>query len=120
QHVWAHFGNGELACYDFDGHKSWSLNLSEKFGPYTIWWGHGNSPCLAGDVIVSVCMQDPKDGGQSYVVAHDKRTGKERWQVKRDTGAKLEWADSYTTPLLCKIDGREQLVVHGGNVLDAY
>jgi outer membrane protein assembly factor BamB len=120
KHVWVHFGNGDLACYDFAGTKRWAVNLIERFGPYTIWWGHANSPVLVGDVLVSVCMQDPKGGGRSYLVAHDKETGKERWFVERDTGAKEEPADAYTTPVLYRHGGRMELIVFGGNVLDAY
>ena len=120
QHVWVHFGNGDLACYDFAGKRVWSHNLTDRFGIYTIWWGHSNTPCLVGDLLITVCMQDPKGGGQSYLVAHDKLTGKEKWVVKRDTGAKAEPADSYTTPVLYRHDGRVDLIVFGGNVLDAY
>jgi outer membrane protein assembly factor BamB len=120
RHVWAHFGTGDLACYDFAGRRVWSVNLARRFGPYTIWWGHANSPCLAGDVLISVCLQDPKGGGQSYVVAHDKATGQERWFVRRDTGAKEEPADAYTTPVLVRQGGRLAVIVFGGNVLDAY
>jgi outer membrane protein assembly factor BamB len=120
RHVWVHFGNGELACYDFAGAQVWRMNLTERFGPYTIWWGHANSPVLAGDLLICACMQDPKEGGQSYVVALDKETGQERWFVRRDTGAKSEPADSYTTPVLHRHDGKDELIVFGGNVLDAY
>jgi len=119
KHVWVHFGNGDLACYDFAGKQIWSLNLTKKFGPYSIWWGHGNSPVLFENLLISVCMQDPK-GGQSYVVAHDKLTGDEKWLVKRDTGAASEPADSYTTPIFYRHDGRTEMIVLGGNVLDAY
>jgi outer membrane protein assembly factor BamB len=118
--VWAHFGNGDLACYDFAGERRWALNLAHRYGAYSIWWGHANSPCLAGDVLVSVCIQDPAGGGKSYVVAHDKETGKERWVVTRDTGATSEPADSYTTPIYRRQGGRAEVIVFGGNVLDAY
>jgi outer membrane protein assembly factor BamB len=120
KHVWVHFGTGDLACYDFDGAKIWAQNLAEKYGFYSIWWGHANSPLLVGDLLISVCMQDPKAGGKSYVLAQDKTTGKEKWLVTRDTGAKGEPADSYTTPLLHHNKGRTELIVFGGNVLDAY
>ena len=120
RHVWVHFGTGVTACYDYGGKRLWMHNLTERFGPYTIWWGHANSPVLVDDLLISVCMQDPKDGGQSYVVAHDKTTGKERWQVKRDTGATSEPADSYTTPILFQNQGRTEVIILGGNVLDAY
>jgi outer membrane protein assembly factor BamB len=120
KHVWVHYGNGDLACYDFAGERVWGFNLTDRLGKYTIWWGHANSPCLAGDLLISVCIQDPKGGGQSYLVAHDKRTGEEKWRVPRDTGAKSEPADAYTTPLLYRQGGRLELIVFGGNVLDAY
>ena len=54
RHVWVHFGNGDLACYDFAGERVWSKNLTDRFGPYSIWWGHANSPCLVGDLLISV------------------------------------------------------------------
>jgi len=118
--VWAHFGNGDLACYDFAGKRIWGLNFKKELGPYSIWWGHANSPLIVGDLLISVCMQDPEGGGQSYVVAHDKRTGKQRWFAKRDTAAVKEPGDSYTTPLLYRHEGRTEVIVFGGNVLDAY
>jgi outer membrane protein assembly factor BamB len=120
KHVWVHFGNGDLACYDFAGEKVWAANLAKSYGIYSIWWGHANSPILFGDLLINVCIQDPKDGGKSYVVALDKLTGKEVWFKLRDTGAKGEPADSYTTPLLLHAKDHAELIVFGGNVLDAY
>jgi outer membrane protein assembly factor BamB len=120
KHVWVHFGNGDLACYDFAGKKVWAKNMSKAYGPYSIWWGHANSPFLYGDLLINVCMQDPQGGGQSYVVALDKATGAQKWFVERDTGASSEPADAYTTPLLFHNQGRDELIVFGGNVLDAY
>jgi outer membrane protein assembly factor BamB len=120
KYVWVHFGNGELACYDFAGTLVWLRDLTKDYGFYSIWWGHANSPLLVDDLLISACMQDPKDGGKSYLVAMDKLTGKERWFKSRDTGAKAEPADSYTTPLLSRRQGRTELIVFGGNVLDAY
>jgi outer membrane protein assembly factor BamB len=120
RHVWFHFSNGDLLCCDFAGKKIWSINLIERHGPYSIWWGHSNSPVLVGDLIICTCSQDPLLGGKSYVVAFDKMTGKQKWYVSRDTGASGEPADSYTTPLLFKNNDRTELIIFGGNVLDAY
>src|SRR5262249_37408115 len=93
---------------------------AQRYGAYTIWWGHANSPLLAGDVLVSICIQDPAGGGKSYVVAHDKMTGKERWLVRRETGATSEPADSYTTPILYRNGTHTEVIGVGGNVLDGY
>jgi outer membrane protein assembly factor BamB len=124
--VIVHFGNGDLAAYDFDGKKLWGRNLQDEFGPYTIWWGHANSPVLVGDLVISVCMQDSctdlPDGkpAASYVVAHDKRTGKLKWKTPRPTEAKAESCDSYTTPLVWHHGPETELIVMGGQILDGY
>ena len=80
QRVVVHFGNGDLAAYDFDGNQLWQRNLQKDYGDYTIWWGHANSPVLCGDLVISICIQDscadlPGKPSPSYVVAHDLRTG---------------------------------------------
>jgi outer membrane protein assembly factor BamB len=125
QRVVVHFGNGDLAAYDFAGNRLWRRNLQDDHGRYTIWWGHANSPILCGDLVISVCIQDSlvdlgKPASPSYVVAHDARTGAQRWKTPRMTAATAEPCDSYTTPLLWQRAGRQEVVVMGGLVLDAY
>ncbi|HVA46910.1 MAG TPA: PQQ-binding-like beta-propeller repeat protein [Pirellulales bacterium] len=123
--VVVHFGNGELAAYDFEGRQLWRHNLQDEYGAYSIWWGHANSPVLVGDLVISACMQDPLDdlGGRdadSYLVAHDKQSGEVKWKSRRKTGAHAEEGDSYTTPLVCQTPQGPQLVVMGANELDGY
>jgi outer membrane protein assembly factor BamB len=125
QRVVVHFGNGDLAAFDFDGKELWKRNLAQDYGDYSIWWGHANSPVLVGGNVISVCMQDSladlrPSAVESYLVAHDVRDGHVRWKVPRMTGAPAEQGDAYTTPLLLKIGDVQQLVVMGGNQLDAY
>ena len=120
-----HFGNGDLAAFDFAGNALWHRNLQEDYGAYTIWWGHANSPVLYRNLVISACMQDSLADlsdrqAASYLVAHDLTTGKEVWKSQRMTGAKAEEGDAYTTPVLVEVDGRKQLIVMGGNSLDAY
>jgi outer membrane protein assembly factor BamB len=125
QRVIVHFGNGDLASYTFDGRQEWKRNLASDYGHYTIWWGHANSPIIVGDAVISVCMQDSLEGvskelSPSYIVAHDKRTGKELWKTMRMTHADAEQCDSYTTPILATVSGRTEMIVMGGNEVDAY
>ena len=120
KHVWVTFGNGAIACYTADGAKVWDLNLLKDYGPLSIWWGHGSSPVIFKDLLITNVIQDPAGSGPSYVVAHDKLTGKKKWLTPRVTGAKGEPGDSYTTPLLHTHDGQTDLILFGGNVLDAY
>lgn len=130
--VVVHFGNGDLIALDFAGEIVWKRNLQDDYGPYSIWWGHANSPVLYGDTIISVCMQDTLEGSASfsgkpaanYVVAHELATGKLRWFTERKTVAQSEQCDSYTTPVFHKttIAGRPgvEMIIMGGNQLDAY
>lgn len=123
--VVAHFGNGLLVCYDFDGNELWKRNLQDDHGPYTNWWGRASSPVIYRGSVISVCMQDSladldRPEAASYVVSHDLRDGHVRWFRERPTGAKGEEGDAYTTPLLHEANGFAQLIVWGGNQLDAY
>ena len=104
--VVVHFGNGDLAAYDFDGKQLWHRNLQKDYGDYTIWWGHANSPVLYEDLVISICIQDscadlPGKPSPSYVVAHDMRTGQEAMEDDaHDRAPRAKSCDSYTTPLL--------------------
>lgn len=125
ERVYVHFGNGDLAAFDFDGKELWKRNLQEEHGQYTIWWGHANSPVLHGNLVISVCMQDSLADlngktSDSYLVAHDQLTGKEVWKTLRNTGASSEPCDSYVTPVFHATPTGPELVVMGGTVLDAY
>jgi outer membrane protein assembly factor BamB len=120
-----HYGNGDLTAFDFAGKQLWQRNLQKEHGQYTIWWGHANSPVLWKDLVISVCMQDSladlqKEPATSYLVAHDKRTGQQKWKTPRMTGSSAEDCDSYTTPLLRRTDKGEELIIVGANQIDAY
>ncbi len=123
--VVAHFGNGDLAAYDYSGRQLWKRNLQVDYGKYTNWYGHANSPVIYADMVISVCMQDSladlqDEPAESYLVAHDLATGKLRWKTPRMTDASAEECDAYTTPVLFSAEGQPRLVVMGGNQLDAY
>jgi outer membrane protein assembly factor BamB len=123
--VVAHFGNGLLAAYDFAGRLLWQRDLQQDYGAYTVWWGHANSPILYQDLVISVCMQDtcadlPGKPSPSYVVAHDKRSGREVWMTPRPSTSSREYSDSYTTPIIAASAHGPWLLVAGAETLDAY
>ncbi len=68
--------------------------------------GEGSSPALSGDTLVIVVDQET----QSYVVAIDKRTGKEIWKQDRDEPS------NWTTPRIFTHAGRRQVVINGATV----
>ncbi|MCL2304297.1 MAG: PQQ-binding-like beta-propeller repeat protein [Planctomycetaceae bacterium] len=124
--ILAHFGTGDLAAFDWNGSLLWKTNLQETFGDFMIWWGHANTPLLCGNLVIVPVMQDDlrdlpnKEPVESYLVAYDKNTGKQVWKVLRNTGSKNEYNDSYTSPVLWTHEGRVEMLVLGGETLDAY
>ncbi|MSR31429.1 MAG: serine/threonine protein kinase [Gemmataceae bacterium] len=125
KHVIFLFGNGLAVCANLEGKVVWEKNLQEEYGVFTIWWGFANSPVLFNDLVILTVMQDSLDDlegakAESYLVAYGIQDGKLRWKTPRNTGAKAESCDSYTTPLLRKNQEGMELIVMGGNQLDAY
>jgi len=123
--VVVHFGNGDLAAFDFDGNRLWQRNLQSDFGKYSIWWGHANSPVLHADLVISICLQDScrdflEEPISSYVVAHDVQTGELRWKTLRMTDTTGEPCDAYTTPVFWQHGQQREMLVMGGQMIDAY
>jgi outer membrane protein assembly factor BamB len=125
QTVVTHFGNGLLVALDFDGNELWRHNLQDEYGPFSVWWGRANSPIIYQDLVITPVMQDPcrdlaGEPSPGYVVAHELKTGEVRWRVTRSSSANFEAGDSYTTPLLHKVDGRTEMILMGSEMLNAY
>jgi outer membrane protein assembly factor BamB len=109
--VFALFGTGQLAALDRDGAIVWQRHLGNEYAPFDIQWGHGSSPIVYGDTVILLCDHPTA----SYLVALDKRTGKERWKADRGKGR-----SSYSTPLVVSTAGGDELIVNSSERLDAY
>lgn len=107
----AWFGDGQLVALDLDGGLLWKRNLAAENSPFELRWGHGSSPVLSGDLLFLLCDHDPA----AYLLAVDKRTGKDVWKVDRGSGLR-----SYSTPLVVDAGGRRELVVSSNPRVDAY
>jgi hypothetical protein len=82
QHVYAWFGSAGLYCYALDGTERWHKAL----GAQNHIWGNAASPVLYEDL----CLLNFGPGEPSFLLALDKKTGKERWRVAEpnaDSGA---------------------------------
>src|SRR4029077_20804181 len=89
QRVYAAFGDGSFVAVNFDGTTAWKNRDYKFYGQH----GLGTSPILYGDLLImardgSSEGEDKKLGwqkpwDQSYLVALDTKTGKERWKGKR-------------------------------------
>ena len=110
QHVIASFESRGLFCYDLNGTLVWQKDLGDK--KMRNEFGEGSTPALHGDSVVVVW--DHFVPGESFIVALDKRTGAERWRVKRDE------IDTWATPAIVEEGGRTHVIVPGMNRLRSY
>jgi outer membrane protein assembly factor BamB len=107
-HVFVHFGHMGTACLNAkDGSRVWA---QQTLG-YNPVHGNGGSPVLAADRLI-FCI-DGTDKQQ--VVALDRKTGKVAWQTPRNTRAFKPF--SFCTPLLITVNGQEQLIAPGSEVV---
>lgn len=105
QHVFVHFGAHGTACLSRDGRTVWKrkLEYDHRHGP-------GGSPVLWNDLLIVVC-----DGPEEqFTVALDKRTGEVRWKANH------EGEQAYSTPIVIKVNGTQQLLTSQGEALIAY
>jgi outer membrane protein assembly factor BamB len=105
--VYVHFGADGTAALSSTGEVLWKARF-----PYESQHGTGGSPVVHGDLLIFSC-----DGGDSaFVVALDKRTGKVQWKTWR----RQPWDQAYSTPLVIRAAGREQVVSVGAFRAAAY
>jgi outer membrane protein assembly factor BamB len=101
ERVYAYFGNLGVFVFDMTGRAVWS----HPMGPFKFrnGWGSAASPVLQEDRLFIVNDNDT----QSFIVAYDKRSGRELWKRNREIGT--NWA----TPFVWKNGLRTELVVPG-------
>jgi len=108
EHVIAYFESRGLFVFDMAGTPVWDKDLGDK--QMRMEFGEGSTPALFGGTLVVVWDHQ----GQSFIVALDKRTGRELWRVMRDE------IDTWSTPLIVPVDSRMQVVTNAMNRVRSY
>ncbi|HMF19854.1 MAG TPA: PQQ-binding-like beta-propeller repeat protein [Gemmataceae bacterium] len=108
ERVFAFFGSRGLYCLDTKGKLLWKKNLGEMHTKHG--HGEGSSPALHGETLV--VNWDHEE--QSFLVAFDKRTGKELWRTARPEDT------SWATPIVVEHMGKAQVIVPGTKRLRGY
>ena len=104
--VYLHFGAHGTACITQSGEIIWKTKLDYDNGQH----GPGGSPVLYENLLIVSC-----DGNDiQYVAALDKLTGKTKWKKMR------EGYQAYTTPLVVKLPGGDQVISPGAFRAIAY
>jgi outer membrane protein assembly factor BamB len=109
--VYAWFGTGQIVALTLDGKVVWQRHLGSEISPYDITWGHSSSPAIYEDLLILLSDHSPA----SYLLALDKRTGKERWKADRGKGR-----SSYSTPVVVRGSFGTELIVNSSERIDAY
>ena len=118
--VWTMTGSGTLACYDFKGEKYWERNIPEEYGAFGLNHGYASTPLLHQGKLYIQVLHGMKTDDPSYVFAVDPKTGKTLWKVERPTDADSESPDDYSTPIIVRVKGTEQLIVSGGDYVTGH
>lgn len=113
--IYVHFGAYGTACLDTKSGKIlWTrkdLQCDHGVGP-------GSSPFLYHDLLILTL--DGQD--LQYLIALDKKTGKTVWNTARGIDFSSYAPDTrkaFTTPIVVKVDGKEQLISPGPHVVMA-
>jgi len=121
------FASEGLFCYDLDGKEIWHRT---DLGRQVHIWGNASSPVISGDL----CFLNFGPGETTYLLAVEKKTGKTVWKKDEDTGYNKpqtpdpvsgktdnpQFIGSWTTPVIAKIDGKDQLLMSWPRHLAAY
>lgn len=108
ERVIAYFGKGGLHCYSVEGKKLWSRDLGEFPGP----WGTSACPLIVGDLVI----QNGDSTGKSFMIAVDKKTGKDVWKTPRPDLPKGGWS----SPVLVDAGSRKEVIINGEEFVIAY
>jgi outer membrane protein assembly factor BamB len=111
ERIYAWFGTGQIVALDRSGRLVWQRHLGKDVGPFEIQWGHSSSPTLFGESLLLLCDHQ----AASYLLAVDRRTGRDRWKVDRGRGKQ-----SYSTPFVVETPGGPELVVNSNQRVDVY
>ena len=113
-------GTGVLKAFDFSGKELWARDLQQEHGPFGLNWGYASSPLLHKGTLFVEVLHGMKTKAPSYLMAIDAITGATRWRVERPTDAVSESPDAYTTPALLQYDGKDEIVVSGGDYVTGH
>jgi outer membrane protein assembly factor BamB len=106
--LYVSFGSFGVYCYDLDGKLRWQRDLGRMETRYG--WGEASTPVVHGGTV----MVNWDHEGQSFLVALDARTGRDRWRSERDEPS------SWATPLIVEHGGGTQVIVNGTNRIRSY
>ncbi|QDV22172.1 PQQ-binding-like beta-propeller repeat protein [Aureliella helgolandensis] len=108
ERLYVSFGSRGVFCLDLDGQQLWEVNLGRMTTRNQ--FGEGSSPAVHNQTLVVQWDHE----GDSFMVALDALTGKEKWRQPRDEQT------TWSTPLITEFNGRAQVIANGSNRVRSY
>jgi outer membrane protein assembly factor BamB len=97
------YGSAGMVCYDMDGKEQWKKEL----GKLEHQWGNASSPLLYKDLAILWCGP----GDRQFLLAVDKKTGKEVWKHEEAGGAAKAFIGSWSTPIIARVNDHDELIL---------
>ena len=100
-------GSAGMIAYDFEGKEVWRRN---DLGPQHHIWGNASSPVPYGKTFIQFWGPGPR----VFILAVDSATGKTIWKrdlPKAQGKDEKHWFGSWSTPVLRKNHGRDELLL---------
>lgn len=108
ERVYVYFGSFGLLAYDFSGKEAWR----RPFECLPSQYGTATSPILAGGQLI---LQRDGDSTNSQLIALAPATGRILWESPRPLAGAC-----YSTPMVWRHDGVEELIIQGKGRVAAY
>ena len=118
-----------MAAFDFEGNEVWKKHIPDEYGDFAFLWTFSTSPLIYdGKLYLQVLQRDTAvkgrgltpSGIESYLLALDLKTGDEIFKTVRPSNAKSESREAFTTPVPFTHNGREELLIVGGDALSGH
>jgi outer membrane protein assembly factor BamB len=99
--VYVFFESGDLFAFDHKGNPQWRRKLAEEYGAYKTNHGLGSSIALTDKAVIALVAH----GGPSYLLAVDKRTGKNLWKSDLKSGG------GWSSPIITTYQNKRQILI---------
>lgn len=107
-------GSVWVTAIDFSGRIVWQ----SAAGPFECKWGYASSPTIYKSLVIVAAdhASAPLNAGQgsSHLAALHRQTGEIVWRIRRPSG------DSFGTPIVATVAGRDQLLIAGKGSVRSY
>jgi outer membrane protein assembly factor BamB len=109
QYLYASFGSRGIFCYDLNGKLIWEKDPGVQMR-MRLQFGEGSGPMLYNNLVI----QNYDHQGDSFILALDKRNGKEVWRTSRDEQS------AWSAPFVADHKGKKQIIVSATGKVRSY